>query len=290
MSDSKTKSQRSEAIKRLRLTREWVTRELALLASMGRWKKSGTVFLLSTGRSGTATLAKVLQLAPGITAFHEPWPQMLKERQQALHEVWTEADTYMQIFLRARAGLIARSTLGGKVFAETSARLTFFAPAIARALPEARFIHLVRHPGGVIRSGMRRSWYSDNRSDRYRIRPQEGDPHFAGWESLPRFNKICWYWNAYNAFALRFRDSVDSSRLLLLKAEDLFAARGDNMDRLFSFIGVPSPESDMLAAELGRKHNRQLNNDYPVFEQWSRTQRETLISIAGDTMAALGYS
>lgn len=290
MSDSQTQTERTEAARFLRQARERVTRDLARLVSLGRWKKSNTIFLLSTGRSGTATLAKVLDLAPEITAFHEPWPQMLEERRQALHGVWTETERYQQIFCTARAGLIARSTLGGKVFAETSARLTFFAPAIARALPEARFIHLVRHPGDVIRSGMRRSWYSDNRSDRYRIRPQEGDPHFAGWQSLPRFNKICWYWNAYNAFALRFRDSVDSSRLLLLKAEDLFAARGDSMDRLFGFIGVPSPGRDALAAELGQKHNRQTRNDFPRFEEWGQEQKRVLNDMAGDTMRALGYA
>jgi hypothetical protein len=290
MSDSGTQTQRSEALRRFRQTREKVTRGLARLVSGGRWKNRSTVFLLSTGRSGTAALAKVLELAPGITAFHEPWPQMLEERQQALHEVWTATDSYGQLFLKARAGLIARSTLGGKVYAETSARLTFFAPAIAQVLPEARFIHLVRHPGDVIRSGMRRSWYSDNRSDRYRIRPQAGDPYFENWESLPRFEKICWYWNAYNSFALRFTDIVEARRFLLLKAEDLFAARGETLEQLFEFIGVPSPGSEALAAELDHKHNRQVKNDYPRFEEWNESQRKTLAAVAGDTMTALGYS
>jgi hypothetical protein len=48
-------------------------------------------------------------------------------------------------------------------------------------MPNVKFVHLFRHPGEVVRSGMRRGWYNGHPSDRYRIEPGQHDPMRRLW-------------------------------------------------------------------------------------------------------------
>ena len=261
------------------------------LAAGDRWEKTDSVFVLTTGRTGTNTLAELLDIYPCIDAYHEPHPNLLKERQAAFHEVYTNPDKYARIFARARAGLMARSSLRNTLYAETSPRLTFFAPVISQLCPNARFIHLVRHPGDVVRSGMRRKWYEKKgRSERYRIIPSRDDPFHQEWETASAFEKNCWQWNAYNSFALRFRSTVPNERVLLLRAEDLFHGKTSTLQQLFDFLGVECPSQNLLDKVLNVKMNRQTEGLFPAYDEWADHQYDRLFSIAGDTMAKLGYS
>ena len=49
------------------------------------WKDTSRAFVLSTGRSGTATLAELFDLSSEINSHHEPPPNLLKETQSAFH-------------------------------------------------------------------------------------------------------------------------------------------------------------------------------------------------------------
>jgi hypothetical protein len=255
------------------------------------WANTDCVFVLSTGRSGTNTLADLIDLSPAVSAYHEPPPNLLKERQAAFHEISSNPGRYVRIFTRARAGLIAGTALKKMIYAETSARLTFFAPVISQICPSSRFIHLVRHPGDVVRSGMRRKWYEKNgRLDRYRIFPSPDDPFSRRWMTASAFEKICWYWNAYNSFALDFRATISQDRSLLVKAEDLFQGREETIEGLFEFIGVKPPSRDLVDGVLGGKLNRQVAGQFPMYEQWQENRHDELHSIAGETMTKLGYA
>lgn len=274
-----------------KLSSNYFMREISRFLTGAKWRNTDCVFVLSTGRTGTATLAELLDLSPEIEAYHEPPPNMIKERQSAFHEVASNPDKYVRIFVRARSGLIAQASLRNKMYAETSARLTFFAPVISQTCPNAKFIHLVRHPGAVVRSGMRRGWYDKNsRLNRYRIYPAHEDPFFAEWEMSSAFEKICWYWNAYNTFALRFRTTIPAERSLLLKAEDLFEGGMKTMRGLFDFLQVECPSQNYIEKILGEKMNRQVKGHFPAFGEWEESKYKRLHAIAGDTMAELGYS
>lgn len=254
------------------------------------WKNTNSAFVLSTGRSGTATLAELLALSPKINAYHEPPPDLLKERQSAFHEISSNPDKYARIFVKTRSGLMAQAKHQKKFYAETSARLTFFAPVISQICPNARFIHLVRHPGAVVRSGMRRKWYEMNgRLDRYRVYPSPDDPFSHKWDTASPFEKICWYWDAYNAFALRFSATIPPERMLLLKAEDLFEGEMETMKKLFEFIQIECPPPNLVDTVLKGKLNRQQSGLFPLFEDWEESEYRKLIPIAGETMFKLGY-
>lgn len=123
------------------------------------WRRSTCVFVLSTGRCGTKTLTHLLKLSSTVYARHEPAPRLYAEALDAYLSNLMPTTRYRAIFTAARAPDIGAAFLRGQVYAETSNWLTFFSPIIRDLLPNAKFIHLVRHPRDVVRSGMRRKWY-----------------------------------------------------------------------------------------------------------------------------------
>ena len=252
------------------------------------WRESEAVFVLSTGRTGTETLMHALNLSQRISAFHEPVPQLMVERKFARTEVHTHPDKYRRIFAEARSVPLLKARRSGLVYAETSARLTFFAPVIAELLPRARFLYIHRNPGEVIRSGMRRKWYVNHPADHARIVPTEEEIPAAEWEAWEPFKKICWYWDAYNRFALNFAAEADSSRILFVRAEELFERAG--IERIYDFLQIARPPAPDIDGVLSMKHNAQTRADFPRYEQWTREMKDTLADVAASTMVELGYA
>ncbi|HEX7069979.1 MAG TPA: sulfotransferase [Rhodothermales bacterium] len=274
---------------RVVLSRQLETASRQLAASCYPiWKNTRSLFVLSTGRTGTETLMHLLALSPEIDAFHEPNPQLMMERKRARIEVHSDPQKYRRIFAHARSRSLLRSNLRSRVYAETSARLTFFAPVIADMLPEARFVYIHRHPAEVVRSGMRRGWYVNHPADFARIEPGPAEMSRAEWEALDPFDKICWYWNAYNEFSLDFVRSLAPSRVLSLNAREVFD--GSSVDAIFGMLGVPVPPAADVERVLAQKHNAQRKADFPRYESWTPEQKERLFRYAGATMERLGYA
>src|SRR5690625_7198839 len=71
-------------------------------------------------------------------------------------------DVMENIFTAGREQHLRYAYKSEKRYIETNNQLTFFAPGLARMFPDAQFVHLYRHPGEVVRSGMRRGWFDHN--------------------------------------------------------------------------------------------------------------------------------
>lgn len=255
----------------------------------GSWRSAKCLFVLSTGRTGSSTLIRLLNLSPKVTALHEPKPNLVREYRRAYSGVVLHPDRYRRLFERARRRLISRVCPDGGVYAEATL-LKFFAPVIAQMLPNARFLHLHRHPGEIIRSAMRRRWFQDNPLDRYRIVPEPGDPDHQRWTQWDAFSKSCWTWHAENEYFLRLAQNVGADRVLKLPFDEWTDQSTGAYERVFGFIDVDPPDRDLAQAVLGVKHNEQTSGSFPTYEQWSPAQRQTLSEIAGATMARLGYA
>lgn len=251
------------------------------------WKDTPCVFILSTGRTGTQTLATLLNLSSKVDGYHEPNPQLLLERKSARAEVYSNKKKFKNIFIKSRGYALLRSKINNKIYAETSARLTFFAPVIAEILPNAKFIFIHRDPAEIVRSGMRRGWYKNHPADFARILPVEGEGIYEQWDKMEQFSKICWYWNAYNKFAVDFRESINPGRIITLKASEIF--NGEAVLKIFEFISAPAPSSKDINYVLDRKLNAQKSSSFPTPEKWSENMYKQLYQFAGETMKSLGY-
>lgn len=249
------------------------------------WRDVPAVFFLSTGRCGTQLVTELLLAAGGTTPQHAPRPELVRASARAFEEIDTNPELFLEVFRSAREELVHEAYRYGTTYVETNNRITFFAPVIQRALPAARFVHLVRHPADVVRSGVRRNWYSGRHAhDVGRIAPRVNRDEWDGQDPIA---KIGWMWEQTNAFIERFATGIDASRITRVRAEDLFGSV-DEAARLLEFCGADPLPADRIAALIGRPVNAQRSGDFPRYEQWTDTQRN-LLRAAAPLAGAYGY-
>ncbi len=246
------------------------------------------VWCLSTGRVGTATLTALGELSTDVLSEHEPTPLLFG---LGKHAYEATSDGQDDPILR-EAVLTCRRNVpqnGQRVYLETSPEVTFVARQLGHAFPSSRFIHVVRHPVAVIRSGMRRGWYDGHANDNWRITPTADEMSIRDWQALTAFEKNVWSWAATNRWILEFTQSIPVEKSLLLKSEDLYSGSGQVATRFFDFLGVQQPPKKRIQRVLGQKINAQQQGDFPKFDEWSESQKETLKRVAGEVMDQLGY-
>jgi len=251
-----------------------------------------SIFVLSTGRSGTKTLAALLGLSSNLFAYHEPRPKLFAlSRLAYLYGGSSPADEILAAaFATARQELLEYALSCGRGYAETSPHLTFLAPAILRALPNARFIHLTRHPIAVVRSGVRRGWYAGHRRDSTRITPRPGTEDADRWSTYSVVQKNLWLWDATNRWILDFISTLPPEQVLRIKAEDIFIGRPETMEHLFSFAGATVPPFRKVRAILRKKLNAQKKSVPPLSEADWADLRANVARFAAETAARLGYT
>ena len=252
-------------------------------------KEAQALFFLSTGRTGTALIAKVFENSDSVVATHEPFPRLFGERSE-LYQAQNHLDyKWEKILRKSRAAQVREAFREGKYYVESSAFLSFFAPLLSKLLPQSKFIYIHRHPAEVIRSGMRRGWYESHVNDEWRLRPRPDDELSQNWSSMSQFEKICWYWSAYNEECLRCCEQLPPERLYKVPFRKL-VANIDEAVSILSFAGVSNVTVEQVSETLAVKENRQVDQHFPLFEEWSTDQRATLARIAGTTARKLGYA
>lgn len=249
------------------------------------------VFVLSTGRAGTETLAALFGFADNVIAYHEPSPKLYSFSKMA-YEYFDDPFTrkvLTEALLALRSELLNRSLDYGRGYAETSPQVTFLAPAILNAYPDARFVHLVRDPREVVTSGMRRKWFEGNPNDKYRIVPGPSSEAGRKWRSYNTFQKNLWLWSETNRWISQFLSTVPPQRKLLVHSEDVFEGRDESIRRLFDFIKASVPPRRKIMGLLKKKLNAQRSGIFPNPSNWSQEMNKELYVLAGEVALDLGY-
>jgi len=229
-------------------------------------------FVLSTGRCGTAFLTELLRLSPEIDCHHAPSPELVLHSRLAYEAVDPTSETFALGVDMARYEMIRDAYLTERTFVETNNRITFLAPALERVYARAKFIHLVRHPAAVVRSGIRREYYSGrNPHDAGHLLPRDNTP----WDEMTQLERVAWLWNETNAFIERFKGRLDKDRIFFLRAEDLFRSAETAMD-VFRFLDVSVPSVHPIRRLLRRPVNVQHEGSFPEYAQWSVEEKGEL--------------
>lgn len=230
------------------------------------------IFVLSTGRCGTALLTNIFGHMPGLLCYHTPSPEFAYAQKAAYEEGLGKFETFKAIVSAARFELIADCAARGRRYVETNCRITFFAPHLYDLFPRARFVHLVRHPGNFVCSGVRREYYQGRYGDIGRIKPNAG-PATDAWTNMTAIERCAWLWNETNRYIEDFKADRDGRRILMLKAEDLFA-RPEATQNLCRFCQLPEPEETRVRRWIKRPVNRQLDaNGLPAYKLWDEARR-----------------
>lgn len=277
------------------INRKWRLRRKSVFNSDGTLssfdQRHPCVFTLSTGRVGTETLAGLYSLAGNIIAYHEPRPLLFKLSKLS-YEYSGNSDARLilnEAFKLARADLLSHSLDRKKGYIETSPQATFLAPIILDIIPNARFIHLVRNPKDVVRSGMRRKWYAGHRFDNFRLGPLSNSSIAPSWNNYDPFKKNLWLWAETNRWIADFCATVPADRTLLLHSEDIFGNDEEAVSKLFTFIGAPAQRKRTISRVLGKKFNAQETGHFPPPDQWTGEMKKTLIDLTGEVAHQLGY-
>ncbi len=230
------------------------------------------IFVLSTGRCGTALLTKIFSHVPGVLCYHTPSPEFVYSQKSAYEEGLEKFETFKAIVSAARFELLADCAARGRRYVETNCRITFFAPHLYDLFPRARFVHLVRHPGNFVCSGVRRNYYQGHYGDIGRIKPIAG-PAADTWGNMTPLERCAWLWNETNQYIESFKADRDQQRILTLKAEDLFS-RPEATQDLCRYCQLPEPEKARVEKWIKRPVNRQLdNNGLPPYKLWDEARR-----------------
>ena len=233
-------------------------------------------FVLSTGRCGTGLITQILSASPVLRVEHMPQPE-LEYASSIAHQMHPSVQCLELAILSARFDLFFLNTyLRGKIYVETNPRMSFFAPALARLLPNAKFIHLVRNPADFVRSGMRRQYYETGVIYHQRLSDSGNDR----WEKMTRLEKVAWEWNEINGRIEEFKRSCDSNRVLTLLSENLYS-KEDTTNQLWKFLQLDNPfagasGSARLRKLLANPVNKQRSGTFPKYNEWDAIQKQQL--------------
>lgn len=248
------------------------------------------VFVLSTGRAGTRTLASLLNLSKGALSYHEPKP-LLYGLSQLSYFYDTEQcfDLKKEAFLLARRSRLEFSLSCRKGYVETSPQITFLAPIILRVIPEAKFIHLIRDPRDFIRSGMRRGWYVNHPMDITRLKPHPDSKTYTEWQHWSPYRKIIWLWQETNLWIEKFVSTLDHENCLFLHAEEIFESQLEAIEKLYCFLNSKIPSKTKIKMILAKKINAQKSGSFPKYSEWHMNMYRELKENLAKTAEHFGY-
>tara|TARA_B100000953_G_C17823146_1_gene359250 strand:- start:124 stop:615 length:492 start_codon:yes stop_codon:yes gene_type:complete len=150
--------------------------------------------------------------------------------------------------------------------------------AISELFPKSKFIHLVRHPGDFVRSGIRRKYYKGNEYDDSRLTPLVNQEAYNSWDEFSDIEKIGWLWNTTNNFIEKEKVHLTADRIILIKSEDLFS-KPNTYKKICKFINEPTPKDSIIKSITKRPTNKQKQNSYPKWIDWSEKDKEELIKL-----------
>jgi hypothetical protein len=254
-------------------------------------KISPPVFFISTGRTGTKWFADLFAQDKGSKTFHAPSPDLAAQNcfaytlQKSSTLQAEEITTILgHIFLAGREQQLRYSYKSMKAYIETNNHLTFFAPVIAALLPQAKFVHLYRHPGDFVSSGLKRRWYISEISKLRQITPAL-PPVKKVWGTYNEIQKIAWLWNETNEFIETFKSSISKEQSFSF---DFSSMDLEALGELIRFTGINIPES-RLEKRLHQSLNNQQYTQSEKYHNWPAKEKELLVEMCKPLADKYGY-
>jgi len=246
------------------------------------------IWCLSTGRVGSQTLASLGRLLEEVDGQHEPKPLLYGLSAEAYkREQDTSCSRVLKEALLACRDFSTESPYS--TYLESSPQVTFLAKLLKSSFTSSRFIHVVRHPGSVVRSGMRRKWYGGHENDHWRIKPISGEA-YREWNKWSMFEKNVWLWAETNRWIESFMVSLPENEGIVLKSEDVFSGSIPELSRFYKMLGIGQPQSRLVESVLGKKLNHQQRGEFPEVGEWDSEQCDILYKHAGELMQRYGYT
>jgi len=230
------------------------------------------LIITGTGRSGTATMAKLLG------GFHEFRVNYILDKYflpPAPH-----SDPFGSVEKRLMVLLDLHQGIDRRTFVDSSNLYIYFIDALYLLNPDAKFILTVRNGKDFVRSAFSRRWHEQYV---FGTVPPDNDRYFKQWGSLTPIQKNAWIWDYRNRKALEGLKVIPDGQKLVLRIEDIFLQ--ETLRRLESFTGKKVCDNN-IARE---RHNVNSAFSLPPKEEWSDARHNEFNAIAGELMGFFGY-
>lgn len=253
------------------------------------------VFILNTGRSGSALLQEVFGGFEDIKSYHEAPPNLFLQCNYAYHNQYKE-EVLLKMFEASRVELMLQAKVENKIFLETNQCLVFYVHQIVDLFPNAKFVHLTRHPGDFVRSGILKGWQKNDsvwESGRIKMKNK------TKWASLSQIEKLSWVWKNTHGFIENFK-AKHGQNCYTIRLESIVENRSEFND-LIEFIGSKrkvgrgdfkrffEKKQNQVHISENEPQNMYKLSDYTKYEQWSKEDKNALAKYAGELCLIYNY-
>ncbi len=266
------------------------------------------LFCLSTGRSGTYLIHKILSLYPNVESHHEYCIEHT-QKLSVLRRAGVVSEDMAALQLR-ETHLSGVHYSQADYFCDSSNKLSFLIKPLRVILPDSRFIHLVRDGRRVVSSyyhklvdeAMVDKWVS-------RVRYHVRQPYYfpappplkPNWWPSPdlsadyivpysekwnRWQRLCWYWQDCNRAIMKGLEEVPDSQKYTVRLEDLASHIRDLAD-LLDWLRLL--DNEQILDEARNLCQTPQNVSEPVSYPLTSEQEEQYWEICGEMHEQLGY-
>lgn len=274
-------------------------------------------FILSCARSGSTSLAKILNTATNTICQSEPMPNLSRETRLAMEGKLND----LEIDLILEESVIKRVNDFSNEYGVYGEKNVTFAPFITKMYQKlgCKFIFLKRDGRDVVTSMI--NWHEqkfgnfykeanskgnpsndalnaaknllafEDISDFSRPRPIKGDSFYDEWNTLSRFEMCCYYWSYINELYLKELSKIPKEAYIEL---DYTNVTPERMIEIGDFLGLLDFEYEKINEMLNNKINSledrgHVSGKFPKWINWDSTYREKFDRFASKTMYKLGY-
>jgi hypothetical protein len=290
-----------------------------------------SILITSVGRTGTEFFAKLFsEILPDCTSLHEPdifKYTGIQNRLGHFSEQIRQAGLWRMVILKAlgkwtlvnisdarfrgvldyhqaatrlhdqRLGFVAR--MPGTIYVESNLGYYGLLDVLPETFKNHRAIYIVRDARDWIRSTYNWGEVYGKKGLRKLLAHKwptagdiPGDALARKWESLSKFERLCWTWARLNEFALNNISKNPHARLFhfekIFTGEKRYSYLNDLLQFATSLTGMEHPLLNSTDGWLERKIHES-SNRFPGWETWTVDQKRHFEIICGPLMAKLGY-
>ena len=212
------------------------------------------IFISSSGRSGSKSIASTLNNVDNVKAFHSPFNFENYNCCKYLSQ--------LEEVKKQRKKLIESVINNNYNYIESAVCIRYCIEDLVKLYPECTIVHLVRDGRDFVRSGLNRPWFKGNVNN--------------------RFNKICKLWAEGQRMTIKSMKKIPKKNYGgVIKLEDL---SGKNINWFIEKIGLKSKNPTMMLALHTAK-----NYNFPQWVEWNSTLINRAKILMGKELKYFGY-
>ena len=232
-------------------------------------------FIVTTGRSGSTTIARVLSQHPLCVCSHEQHRILIKLSAERCHG--QVEDEEIQFYL---TGMFPHR-VGLQLYGESNQRLSYLIPLLSELNTNPKFLWLIRDGRKVVASMVSRGAYGHEQSAgptkiwaKYRIQGDLcNDVTSETWQMMSPFEKCCWYWSYTNRMIDNDLAKLSQDVWIMIRLEDISMY----LNEVLKFLELPFYPLKLVQA------NKHVDTTYH-FTNWSEEEQEAFSFWCGQGM------